>query len=88
MAHLYIATTSHRDDTVKVGKSDDPYARCRQLQASQPYYVKPAATLPFCGNFEREVHDRVRCSRLNDGPGREWFRVSVAEALQAAWGPI
>ena len=86
MTHLYIATTSHRDDIVKVGRSDDPDARCRQLQASQPFYVQPAATLPFCGKFEGAVHQRLRCSRVNDGPGREWFRVTVAEALQAAWG--
>ena len=48
MTQLYIATTSHRDDIVKVGKSDDPDARCKQLQASQPFYAQPAATLPFC----------------------------------------
>ena len=84
MAHLYIATTSHRDDIVKVGRSDDPDARCRQLQASQPNYAKPAAALPFQRHVEGAVHDRLRCSRLNDGPGRERFRVSVAVALQAA----
>ena len=84
MTQLYIATTSHRGDIVKVGRNDDPDARCRQLQASQPSYVQPAATLPFCGK-EGAVHQRLRCSRVNDGPGRERFGVTVAEAPQAAW---
>ena len=88
MEHLYIATASHHDDIVKVGRSDDPDARCRQLQASQPRYVKLASLLPFWGKLEREVHHRLRCSRLSVGPGRESLRASVAEAMQAAWGAM
>jgi hypothetical protein len=83
MAHLYIMAHSDRDDIVKVGRSDDPDSRCRQLQASQPCFIRVAATLPFQGELEKEVHRRLRSKRVN-GAGREWFQASVSEALQVA----
>jgi hypothetical protein len=84
MAHLYILTHSDRDDIVKVGRSDDPDSRCRQLQASQPCFIRVAATLPFQGHLEKQVHERLRSKRVNSGAGREWFEATVAEALQVA----
>ena len=84
MAHLYILTHSDREDIVKVGRSDDPDSRCRQLQASQPCFIRVAATLPFQGGLEREVHRRLRTKRVSSGAGREWFQASVAKAWQVA----
>ena len=84
MAHLYILTHSDREDIVEVGRSDDPDSRCRQLQASQPCFIRVAATLPFQGGLEREVHRRLRTKRVSSGAGRERFQASVAEALQVA----
>ena len=41
------------------------------------------ATFPGAGYAEGLVHDRLAHSRVNEGPGREWFSASLSDVLHA-----
>jgi len=45
--------------------------------------MEVVATFPGNGYAEGWVHDRLAHSRVNEGPGREWFRASLSDVLHA-----
>ena len=80
---LYVASRSDRQDILKIGRSSNPEARCERLQVSQAFFVRLVATFPGAGDLEHKVHERLASRRVLGGPGREWFFVTVDEALTA-----
>ena len=81
--HLYVFGNSSLLGIVKVGCSNDPAARARQLESGHPFRI---ITLAVCSNFghlEHAVHHRLHPFRCEGGSGREWFSVSLADALRA-----
>ena len=82
MAHLYIMSRSDAPDALKVGRSDDPSRRALDLQAGHFFTVKVLARVEHAGRHERAVHAALQDCRIS-GPGVEWFRCSLPEALAA-----
>ena len=79
-ADLYIATRSDRPDIVKVGRSANAKQRCSALSASQCFTVSPSHVYPGCGGLEKAVREALQRHRIDGGSGREWFRLTAAEA--------
>ena len=79
-ADLYIATRSDRSDIVKVGRSANVKQRCSTLSASQCFKVTPSHVYPGCGGLEKAVHEALQRHRVDGGSGKEWFRLTAAEA--------
>ena len=80
---LYLASRSDRSDILKIGRSNNPEARCERLQASHVFYVGLVAAFPGAGDLESAVHEILTGRRVLGGPGREWFYVTPDEALAA-----
>ncbi len=68
MNHLYIIKTK-KDGSFKIGRSDDPSFRLKQLQTGNPYNLKLILIIENCGHMERELHERLSKYRLKG----EWF---------------
>ena len=83
MTDLYIATRSDAPDVLKIGRSNDPSRRCSDLSTSQCFKVTPLAVFPKHGHCERVVHKKLAERRILGGRGKEWFRVSIADACAA-----
>jgi len=82
MAHLYVMSRSDAPGVLKIGRSDDPVRRALNLQAGHFFTMKVLAHVEGAGLHERAVHAALRERRIS-GPGIEWFRCSVDEALEA-----
>jgi hypothetical protein len=80
---LYVMQYSFRRDIVKVGRSDNPERRRRQLEGGQAFHVEILATFPGQGALEGQVHEALAAHRNEEGAGREWFNLSAAEAIAA-----
>ena len=83
MADLYLAIRSDRRGIVKIGRSDNPYRRCDSLAASHCFRVQPAVVYPGAGSCESAVHSLLDSRRVEGGPGREWFTVTLQQAVNA-----
>ena len=70
------------NSSVKIGRSFCPETRRRSLESCQNFRVQLAAVFKGWGNFEHAVHLRLAHVRSSDGAGKEWFDVSVAEAVK------
>ena len=79
---LYIASKSDRADIVKIGRSNNPTARCASLQESQPFRVVPSVVFAGMGQYEAEVHQALKRRRVDEGPSREWFACELPEAIR------
>lgn len=55
---------------VKIGFSDNPESRLRDLQTGSPHKLKLLATMPGCYQTETELHKVFADRRING----EWFR--------------
>jgi hypothetical protein len=80
---LYVMQYSFRRDIVKVGRSDNPERRRRQLESGQAFHVEILATFPGQGALEGQVHEALAAHRNEEGAGSEWFNVSAAQAIAA-----
>jgi hypothetical protein len=80
---LYVMQYSFRRDIVKVGRSDNPERRRRQLEGGQAFHVEILATFPGQGALEGQVHEALAAHKNEEGAGREWFNVSAAQAIAA-----
>ena len=65
----------------KVGRSKGVGQRREDMQNGQNFKMVIVATFPGAGYAEGSVHDRLAHSRVNEGPGREWFRASLSDVL-------
>jgi hypothetical protein len=74
-AHLYIIQ-SKSTGAVKIGKSDDPARRLRQLQTGCPHVLKIILLLNGGGDLETYVHQIMRRHRTRHDRGGEWFNES------------
>jgi hypothetical protein len=73
--HLYIIQ-SRTTGAVKVGRSDDPDRRLRQLQTGCPHTLKVILVMPNGGVREVSVHHAMRAHRTRHSTGGEWFAES------------
>jgi hypothetical protein len=80
---LYVMQYSFRRDILKVGRSDDPERRRRQLEGGQAFHVEILAMFPGQGELEGQVHEALAAHRNDEGAGREWFAVSATQAIMA-----
>ena len=82
MTHLYIASRGDRPGVLKVGRSDRPHRRAKELSSEMGVAVSILATFAEGGRVESAVHSKLRDARAH-GPGREWFHVDLAFAAHA-----
>ncbi len=68
---------------LKIGRSCNIEERARDLASSLPFNMVVLATIPSAGHVEGAVHDHLAARRNTDSNAREWFRVSLTEALIA-----
>lgn len=73
--HLYIIQ-SKRTGALKIGRSDDPDRRLRQLQTGCPYTLKVILVMPDGGRLEGGVHKTMQRHRTRHTAGGEWFAES------------
>jgi len=80
---LYVMTNPRIPCEYKVGRSKGVEQRREDLQNGQNFKMVVVATFPGAGYAEGLVHDRLAHSRVNEGPGREWFGASLSDILHA-----
>jgi len=80
MAHLYVMTRSDAPGLLKIGRSSNPERRAQDLHGGHCFHVNVLCAFPQAGHIETPVHHALVSHRVA-GPGREWFRLSVARAL-------
>jgi len=68
---------------LKIGRSSRVEERARDLTASLPFEMVVLATFPGAGHLEEAVHAHLAPKRNEDSTAREWFRVSLSEAVLA-----
>jgi len=71
------------DVVVKIGKSANPESRRKALESSQNFRVRLCAVFKGWGKHEHAVHQRLANQQSTDGAGKEWFNVSLPEAVKA-----
>ena len=84
MTDLYIMERSDAPGIVKIGSSQNPERRRQQLESGHTFRMVLLAVFPHAGGFEHQVHRKLDNARVLTGTGREWYRVSPSEAIQAA----
>eukprot|EP00973_Karenia_brevis_P055046 7652904-Karenia_brevis.AAC.1 len=80
---LYIMQCSAAPGILKIGRSNDCLNRARVLQSQQWFYMKVLATYHGAGHQESQVHNLLRDRRLRNVPGREWFTITIQDAMSA-----
>ncbi len=88
MAHLYIMAKSDDPGLFKIGRSDDPTRRAKDLEEGHPFRVTVAAVFVDAGHLERGIHSKLKACRQLGGRGTEWFRTPMAAALRAVGGAM
>ncbi len=68
---------------LKIDKSHNIEERARDLTASLPIDMIVLATIPGAGHIESAVHSHLASRRNTNSNAREWFRVSLTEAMIA-----
>jgi len=68
---------------LKIGRSCNIEERARDLAASLPFDMVVLATIPSAGHLEMAAHAHLAARRNTDSNAREWFRISLTEALIA-----
>ena len=84
MTDLYIMERSDAPGIIKVGSSQDPERRRRQLEEGHTFRMSVVAVFPGAGQFEHCVHRKLAYARVMTGAGREWYRLPPSVAFQAA----
>ncbi|MCY0387900.1 GIY-YIG nuclease family protein [Robbsia sp. Bb-Pol-6] len=83
--YVYVLTNPSLPSQVKVGRTErDPHTRLRELSAATgvptPFELAYSAHFLDCHAAEASAHAEWKDKRVNDG--REFFRVTVSEALR------
>jgi len=68
---------------LKIGRSCNIEERARDLAASLPFDMVVLATVPGAGHIETALHAHLAARRNTEANAREWFRISLTEALIA-----
>ena len=66
---------------LKIGRTSDVAERTKTLEAAMPFHMEVLAEFPGAGHLEGAVHAHLKHCRNTDGKGREWFRISLADAM-------
>ena len=66
---------------LKIGRTNDVAERTKTLEAAMPFHMEVLAEFPGAGHLEGAVHAHLKHCRNTDGKGREWFRISLADAM-------
>ena len=66
---------------LKIGRANDTTERAKSLEAAMPFHIEVLAEFPGAGHLEGAVHTHLKHCRNTDGKGREWFRISLADAM-------
>ena len=85
---LYVMSISKLTGIVKIGRSKNPKNRAYEMAASQPFFVNVDREYPEVGFLESSIHKKLAPYRVEDGAGREWFNISVAQADAIIRGEI
>ena len=80
---LYVMQYSDSFDAVKIGRSRDVEKRRRDLESGHNFHVTISAVFPGSGCIEATVHKRLQMFRSSAGAGKEWFNISVDQAIVA-----
>ena len=70
MTDLYIMERSDAPGIIKVGSSQDPERRRRQLEEGHTFRMSVVAVFPGAGQFEHCVHRKLAYARVMTGAGR------------------
>ena len=68
---------------LKIGRSCNIEERALTLASSLPFDMVVLATIPGAGAVEADVHEHLANRRNTDSNAREWFRISLTQALIA-----
>jgi hypothetical protein len=74
---LYIMSNPRIPDEKKVGRSQDPTQRAKELQRSQNFRMVIHKTYHGQGHLEATVHKRLKARKVTEGDGQEWFKVDL-----------
>ena len=74
---LYVMSNPRIPDEKKVGRSQDPTQRAKELQRSQNFRMVIHKTYHCQGHLEATVHKRLKARKVTEGDGQEWFKVDL-----------
>ena len=74
---LYVMSNPRIPDEKKVGRSQDPTQRAKELQRSQNFRMVIHKTYHGQGHLEATVHRRLKARKVTEGDGQEWFKVDL-----------
>jgi hypothetical protein len=77
---LYIMENLRIPGEVKIGRSQNPEERAKQLAAGNNFRVVVQRSYGEKGFLEKTLHQKLKKRRVEEGAGLEWFRISVEEA--------
>ena len=81
---LYVMQNSRIPGELKIGRTSRSVAsRAQDLCASQNFRIDPVCSFHGFGHIELRVHEILKTRRVTEGSGREWFKVSLQEAVAA-----
>ena len=78
---LYIMSIDSMPGILKIGRAANLSKRKKALEHSQPFYYKVDAIFPDCGVIETIIHNMLEPLNKKDCPGKEWFSISLVEAV-------
>ena len=76
---LYLTHNPRIPGEVKIGRARNVQTRLNDLSSCQNFSLVLLQAWPGWGYLERDVHQYLASRRLTGHPGREWFRLDLAE---------
>ena len=77
---LYIMENPRIPGEVKIGRSQNPEERAKQLSAGNNFRLVVRRSYGEKGFLERTLHQKLKRRRVDEVAGIEWFKVSVDQA--------
>ena len=77
---LYIMENPRIPGEVKIGRSQNPEERAKQLSAGNNFRLVVRHSYGEKGFLEKTLHQKLKRRRVEEGAGIEWFKVSVDQA--------
>jgi hypothetical protein len=77
---LYIMENPRIPGEVKIGRSQNPEERAKQLSAGNNFRLVVRRSYGEKGFLEKTLHQKLKRRRVEEGAGIEWFKVSVDQA--------
>lgn len=74
--HLYLIQ-SDKTGSIKIGRSDHPQIRLKQLQTGAAFELKLLAIIDGAGHLEKQIHKQLKEYRLQG----EWFHWDILRYL-------